>query len=392
MNIRLKKFLNSDATGGVVLIIAAALAMFLANNSTTQQAYADMLAIPVQFRFGELNISKNLLLWINDALMALFFLMVGLEVKRELVMGALAKREQAIFPLIAALGGMLAPGLIFLLFNGADVDTRSGWAIPTATDIAFALGVLALLGSRVPPALKIFLMALAIIDDLGAIVIIALFYTSDLSLFSLSIAAAAIVVLAVMNLLNVRNTGLYLLVGIVLWTAVLKSGVHATLAGVVVGFLIPLAKKEGRSPAIHLEHALHPWVRWLILPLFAFANAGVSLDGVSFNSLFSLLPLGIVAGLLIGKPLGITLFCWLSVKTGLAKLPANTDFRDIAAVGVLCGIGFTMSIFIGSLAYGDSNAELITLAKLGILIGSVLSAVLGYLILWRRLAQRSVSH
>ncbi len=389
MNSRLKKLLNSDATGGVVLIVAAALAMFLANNSSTQQGYLHFLTIPVEFRFGDLDISKNLLLWINDALMALFFLMVGLEVKRELVMGALAKREQAIFPLIAAVGGMLLPGLIFLLFNGADAATRNGWAIPTATDIAFALGILALLGSRVPPALKIFLMALAIIDDLGAIVIIALFYTSDLSLVSLSVAAVAIGVLVVMNLLNVRNTSLYLIVGMVLWTAVLKSGVHATLAGVVVGFLIPLAKKEGHSPAIHLEHALHPWVRWLILPLFAFVNAGVSLDGISFDSLFSLLPLGIMAGLLIGKPLGITLFCWLAVKMGLAKLPENTDFRDIAAVGVLCGIGFTMSIFIGSLAYGDSSAELITLAKLGILIGSVCSAVLGYLILRRRLAKHA---
>ena len=388
MNIRLKKILNSDATGGVVLILAAALAMLLANNSATQQGYRDLLAIPVQFRFGDLDINKDLLLWINDALMALFFLMVGLEVKRELVMGALAKRDQAIFPLIAALGGMVAPAILFLLFNGADAETRSGWAIPTATDIAFALGILALLGSRVPPALKIFLMALAIIDDLGAIVIIALFYTHDLSIASLGVAAVAIGVLALMNLLNIRNTGLYLLVGVVLWTAVLKSGVHATLAGVVVGFLIPLAKKEGHSPAIHLEHALHPWVRWLILPLFAFANAGVSLDGVSFDSLFSLLPLGIIAGLLLGKPLGITLFCWLAVKTGIARLPENTHIRDIAAVGVLCGIGFTMSIFIASLAYGDTNAELITLAKLGILMGSILSALLGYLILWRRLAKR----
>ena len=389
MNIKLKKLLHNDATGGIVLIIAAVLAMLLANNSATQQGYQALLATPVEFRFGELDISKNLLLWINDALMAIFFLMVGLEVKRELVMGALARREQAVFPLIAALGGMLVPGLLFLLFNGGDAVARSGWAIPTATDIAFALGILALLGSRVPPALKIFLMALAIIDDLGAIVIIALFYTNDLSVLALGVAAVAIAVLVLMNLLNVRNTGLYLLVGLVLWTAVLKSGVHATLAGVVVGFLIPLAKKEGHSPAIHLEHALHPWVRWVILPLFAFANAGVSLAGISADSLFSLLPLGIVIGLFIGKPLGITLFCWLAMKTGLAKLPENTRMADICAVGVLCGIGFTMSIFIASLAYGDADAQLITLAKLGILLGSVISAVVGYGMLWRRSARRA---
>ncbi|MEG3126270.1 Na+/H+ antiporter NhaA [Pantoea cypripedii] len=388
MNIRLKKLLNSDASSGVVLIIAAAIAMLLANNTNTHQGYLDLLNIPVEFRFGALDISKNLLLWINDALMAVFFLMVGLEVKREMVMGALARRDQAVFPLIAALGGMVVPGLVFLLFNVGDAATRSGWAIPTATDIAFALGILALLGSRVPPALKIFLMALAIIDDLGAIVIIALFYTSDLSLLSLGVAAGAIVVLGIMNLLNVRNTGLYLLVGLVLWTAVLKSGVHATLAGVVVGFLIPLKKKDGHSPAIHLEHALHPWVRWLILPLFAFANAGVSLAGVTPGSLFSLLPLGIMLGLFVGKPLGITLFCWLSVKTGVAKLPDNTSLRDIAAVGVLCGIGFTMSIFIASLAYGEADPQLITLAKLGILLGSVISAIVGYFLLWRRLPRQ----
>ena len=391
MKIKLKKWLQNDATSGIVLILAAALAMFLANYAGTQQAYQNLLAIPVEFRFGSLDISKNLLLWINDALMAIFFLMVGLEVKREMVMGALAKREQAIFPLIAALGGMLVPGLLFLAFNGADAATRSGWAIPTATDIAFALGILALLGSRVPPALKIFLMALAIIDDLGAIVVIALFYTSDLSIAALGVAAGAIVVLAAMNLLNVRNTGLYLLVGMVLWTAVLKSGVHATLAGVVVGFLIPLKKQEGHSPAIHLEHALHPWVRWLILPLFAFANAGVSLEGIHAGDIFSLLPLGIIVGLLIGKPVGITLFCWLAVKLRLATLPENTRLADIAAVGVLCGIGFTMSIFIASLAYGESNPQLITLAKLGILMGSILSAVAGYVILGRRLARRTAA-
>lgn len=377
----IKRFLANEASGGIILILAAALAMLLANADATQQFYASLLAMPVAFHFGDLHIDKDLLLWINDALMAVFFLAIGLEVKREMVSGALASRDKAIFPLIAALGGMLAPGLIFLLFNGGDEATRSGWAIPTATDIAFALGVLALLGSRVPPALKIFLMALAIIDDLGAILIIALFYTSDLSLLSLTVAAVAIIVLALFNYFNVRRTSLYMVVGVVLWVAVLKSGVHATLAGVIVGFFVPLAEKEGKSPARDLEHGLHPWVTWFILPLFAFANAGVSLTGVSADALFSLLPLGIILGLCIGKPLGITLFCWLGIKIGIARLPEGTSMANIAAVGVLCGIGFTMSIFIASLAYGDLSAELIVLAKLGILCGSLLSAVAGYALL-----------
>lgn len=383
----IKRLLANEATGGVVLILAAILAMLLANIDSTQHFYASLLAMPVEFRFGDLHINKDMLLWINDALMAIFFLAIGLEVKRELVMGSLASRDKAIFPLIAALGGMLAPALIFLLFNGADEVTRNGWAVPTATDIAFALGVLALLGSRVPPALKIFLMALAIIDDLGAIVIIALFYTHQLSLLSLSVAAGAIIVLALLNLFNVRRTSLYMVVGVVLWVAVLKSGVHATLAGVVIGFFVPLADLNGKSPARALEHGLHPWVTWLILPLFAFANAGVALDGVSGGALFSLLPLGIILGLFIGKPLGITLFCWLSIKLGVAKLPEGASLSNIAAVGVLCGIGFTMSIFIASLAYGDLSAELMVLAKLAILIGSLLSAVAGYLLLRAKLSQ-----
>lgn len=374
----LQRFFSNEASGGIILIIAAALAMLLANMGSTSGLYHSFLETPVQLKVGALEINKNMLLWINDALMAVFFLLIGLEVKRELIVGSLASRRQAIFPVIAALGGMVVPALVYLAFNVQDPITREGWAIPAATDIAFALGVLALLGSRVPASLKIFLMALAIIDDLGAIVIIALFYTSDLSLLSLGVAAAAIAALAILNLTGVRRTGIYILVGVILWTAVLKSGVHATLAGVIVGFFIPLKEQNGKSPAVQLEHVLHPWVAYLILPLFAFANAGVSLQGVTIEGLSSLLPLGIIAGLFIGKPLGISLFCWLALKMKWATLPAGTTFKQIMAVGVLCGIGFTMSIFIASLAFGDVDPALINWAKLGILIGSVLSAVVGY--------------
>ncbi|MEM6051383.1 Na+/H+ antiporter NhaA [Erwinia sp. P7711] len=381
MNSALKRLLKNEATGGVVLIIAAAIAMFLANNAGTQQIYQSILNVPVEFRFGSLDISKNLLLWINDALMAIFFLMIGLEVKHELVSGSLATRERAMFPLIAALGGMLAPGLIFAALNHSDPLASNGWAIPTATDIAFALGILALLGSRVPPALKMFLMALAVIDDLGAILIIAFFYTQDLSLTSLAVAGAATAVLILLNKLGVRSISLYMLVGVVLWVAVLKSGIHATVAGVIIGFCVPLKKENGHSPAMHLAHGLAPWVSWLILPLFAFANAGVSLAGVSLNGLLSDVPLGIILGLFIGKPLGITLICWLAIKMRVAALPEGTRMQDIAAVGLLCGIGFTMSIFIASLAFDAAHEEMVTLAKLGILTGSIVSAVVGYSLL-----------
>ena len=377
----LHRFFSSDASGGIILIIAAVVAMLMANIGVTSGWYHAFLETPVQLRVGALEINKNMLLWINDALMAVFFLLIGLEVKRELMQGSLASLRQAAFPIIAAIGGMIVPALLYLAFNYADPITREGWAIPAATDIAFALGVLALLGSRVPLALKIFLMALAIIDDLGAIVIIALFYTSDLSLLSLGVAACAILVLAALNLCGVRRTGIYILVGVVLWTAVLKSGVHATLAGVIVGFFIPLKEKHGRSPAKRLEHVLHPWVAYLILPLFAFANAGVSLQGVTIDGLTSVLPLGIIAG----KPLGISLFCWLALRLKVAQLPEGTNFQQIMAVGILCGIGFTMSIFIASLAFGNVDPELINWAKLGILIGSLLSAVIGYCWLRTRL-------
>lgn len=387
----LQRFVGSDAFGGVILIIAAALAMILANTEWTSHVYQAFLNTPVEVRVGSLHINKNMLLWVNDALMAIFFLMIGLEVKRELVCGSLASARQAAFPVIAALGGMVVPALIYLLFNGQDAVASTGWAIPAATDIAFALGVLALLGNRVPLALKVFLLALAIIDDLGAIIIIALFYTSDLSILSLAVAGAAIVVLALLNLFNVRRVGLYILVGVILWTAVLKSGVHATLAGVVIGFFIPLKEQSGKSPARSLEHALHPWVAYMILPLFAFANAGVSLDGVTLSGLFSLLPLGVIAGLFIGKPLGISLFCWLAVKMKWATLPQGTTFKEIIAVGVLCGIGFTMSIFIASLAFGDADPTLAVFSRLGILLGSSLAAIVGYLLLRRVLPAQKVN-
>ncbi|MCT4714865.1 Na+/H+ antiporter NhaA [Enterobacteriaceae bacterium H18W14] len=388
----LQRFFHGDAASGILLIIAASMAMVLANLDFTSGFYQAFLETPVEVRIGSLDISKNLLLWVNDALMAIFFLMIGLEVKRELVEGSLASCRQAALPMIAALGGMLVPAAIYLIFNYQDPITREGWAIPAATDIAFALGILALLGNRVPVALKVFLMALAIIDDLGAIIIIALFYTSDLSLLSLAVAAGAIAVLALLNICNVRRTGLYILVGLVLWTAVLKSGVHATLAGVIIGFLIPLKEKAGRSPARALEHVLHPWVAFLILPLFAFANAGVSLHGVTLEGLTSLLPMGIVAGLFIGKPLGISLFCWAALKLRLASLPEGTTGKDIMAVGVLCGIGFTMSIFIASLAFGSVDPALITWAKLGILMGSLLSAVVGYSMLRKRFSSGVQQH
>ncbi|EOI5792896.1 Na+/H+ antiporter NhaA [Cronobacter malonaticus] len=382
-----QRFFKSDAAGGIVLIAAAALAMLLANMNATHELYEGFLSTPVELKVGALEIKKNMLLWVNDALMAVFFLLVGLEVKRELVQGSLASRRQASLPVIAALGGMVLPAALYLAFNFQDPVTRAGWAIPAATDIAFALGILALLGSRVPPALKIFLMALAIIDDLGAIVIIALFYTSSLSMMSLLVAAGAIAVLALLNLCNVRRTGVYILVGVVLWTAVLKSGVHATLAGVIIGFFVPLKAQNGHSPAGSLEHALHPWVGSLILPLFAFANAGVSLEGVTLAGLTSLLPLGIIAGLFIGKPLGISLFCALAVKLKWATLPPGVSQKTILAVGVLCGIGFTMSIFIASLAFGDVDAALVTWAKLGILVGSLLAAVIGYALLRSHLSR-----
>ncbi|GEM79500.1 Na(+)/H(+) antiporter NhaA [Vibrio superstes NBRC 103154] len=369
----LKDFFKMESAGGIILVIAAALAMIVAN-SPLNEAYQGALHSYV--------LGMSVEHWVNDGLMALFFLLIGLEVKRELLEGALKSRETAIFPAIAAVGGMVAPALVYVLFNMGNADALAGWAIPAATDIAFALGIMALLGKRVPVSLKVFLLALAIIDDLGVVVIIALFYSSDLSTTALAIGFAMTALLFFMNHKKVTPLKWYLLVGAILWFAVLKSGVHATLAGVVIGFAIPLKGNKGEhSPLKHLEHALHPWSSFMILPIFAFANAGVSLEGISFSTLGSALPMGIALGLLVGKPLGIFSFSWLAVKAGVAKLPAGIDFRHIFAVSVLCGIGFTMSMFIASLAFTGANADFNTHARLGILMGSTLAAVIGYFLL-----------
>ncbi len=377
----IRQFLRLEAAAGLILIVVTLFALMIAN-SPLQNVYHLFLDVPVSVKISSLDISKPLLLWINDGMMAIFFLVVGLEIKRELINGSLKGRDKALFPAIAALGGMLIPALIYLLFNGADETTRQGWAIPTATDIAFALGVMALLGSRVPGNLKVFLLALAIIDDLGAIIIIALFYTHQISLDALGVAAIAIALLAWLNWSGVSKTSAYLIIGLILWVSVLKSGVHATLSGVIVGLMIPLnTPKQKYSLSEELEQSLHPWVAYLILPLFAFANAGVSFEEVSLSGLASLLPSGIACGLFFGKPLGIFIFCWLAVKLGVAKLPDGINFKQIFAVAVLCGIGFTMSIFIASLAFERADEMLSTYSRLGVLVGSAAAAVTGFYLL-----------
>ncbi|WP_159359258.1 Na+/H+ antiporter NhaA [Vibrio cholerae] len=373
MSDMIRDFFKMESAGGILLVIAAAIAMVIAN-SAMGEGYQAFLHTYV---FG-MSVSH----WINDGLMAVFFLLIGLEVKRELLEGALKSRETAIFPAIAAVGGMLAPALIYVAFNFNDPAAIQGWAIPAATDIAFALGIMALLGKRVPVSLKVFLLALAIIDDLGVVVIIALFYSSDLSTIALTIGFIMTGVLFMLNAKHVTKLSIYLVAGLILWIAVLKSDVHATLAGVVIGFAIPLKGNKGEhSPLKHLEHALHPYVAFAILPVFAFANAGISLQGVSLAGLTSMLPLGVALGLFLGKPLGIFSFSWAAVKLGVAKLPEGINFKHIFAVSVLCGIGFTMSIFISSLAFGQANEAYDTYARLGILMGSTTAALLGYSLL-----------
>ncbi|MEN2394797.1 Na+/H+ antiporter NhaA [Pseudomonas halotolerans] len=374
----LARFLQLEAAGGLLLIAAAVLALIL-NNSPLSWLYTDFLDTPVVAQIGALKIAKPALLWINDGLMALFFLLIGLEVKREILDGQLSNPSQIVLPGAAAIGGMVVPALIYWFLNRDNPGALAGWAIPTATDIAFALGVLALLGKRVPVSLKLFLMTLAIIDDLGAIVIIAVFYSGTLSTLSLALAAACIAALVAMNRMGAVKLGPYMIVGLILWVCVLKSGVHATLAGVTLAFCIPLRTKNAEtSPLLTLEHALHPWVAYGILPLFAFANAGLSLSGVTLESFTHHVPMGIAVGLLLGKTVGVFGLTWLAVKIGIASLPANANWGQILGVAILCGIGFTMSLFVGSLAFVPGASEYAGMDRMGILTGSLLAALLGY--------------
>ncbi len=382
----IREFLRLEAAGGIVLVCAATAAMLLAN-SPLSALYDGLLATPVAVQIGALAIAKPLLLWVNDGLMAVFFFLVGLEIKREILEGELSSLSQTALPAAGAVGGMVLPILIYLAFNLDEPVALRGWAIPAATDIAFALGVLSLVGSRVPSSLKVFLLALAIMDDIGAILIIALFYAGDLSLLSLGLALVGVAALVAMNRLGVTRLAGYILIGIAVWVCVLKSGIHATRAGVAVAFCIPLGRGRSGddSPLKQLEHALHPWVAFGILPAFAFANAGVSLSGLSASALFTPVPLGIAAGLFIGKQLGVFGCVVAAVRLGWCRLPPGVTWRHLYGVALLTGIGFTLSLFIGTLAFGGEvfAAEV----RIGVIGGSLLSAALGYGIL-RFLADR----
>jgi len=378
----LREFLSLESAGGLLLIGGAALGLLCANTPLVHW-YDQLLSLPVTVKAGGLGVDKPLLLWINDGLMAVFFLLVALELKREMISGQFADRRQIALPAACAVGGMLAPMAIYAFLNRGNPAAISGFAIPAATDIAFALGILGLLGSRVPTALKLLLTAIAVLDDLGAIVLIAVFYTSDLSLLSLSVALAALAVLIGLNRAGVVKIAPYVFFGSIMWLAVLKSGVHATLAGVALGLTIPMRdpSDEESSPLERLEHDLHPTVAYAILPIFAFANAGVSLAGLAPGALAQPVPLGVALGLLLGKPLGIFGLGALVVLAGLARLPEGVSWKSLFGMAVLCGIGFTMSLFIASLAFEASESNLMLESRLGILAGTTAAAIAGYLIL-----------
>jgi NhaA family Na+:H+ antiporter len=384
MKSTIRNFLQLESAGGIVLIAAAAVAIVVAN--TPLAGYYDLfLQTPVEVRVGALQIAKPLLLWVNDGLMAVFFFLVGLELKREFLDGELSTPANVMLPGIGAIGGMIIPVAIYVFFNHDQPIALQGWAIPAATDIAFALGILMLLGNRVPVALKVFLVSLAIFDDLGAIIIIAIFYSADLSLSALLVASGCLLTLAFMSWRGVNSISPFIFVGIVLWIAVLKSGVHATLAGVALAAFIPMRDQNepGRSPLRELEHDLHQVVAFGVLPLFAFVNAGVSFSGMSVADLLHPVSLGIAMGLFVGKQLGIFTLCFVAIKLGLAKLPDGASWGALYGISILCGVGFTMSLFVGGLAFEHSamDIEIVFDERLGILLGSLLSAVLGYIVL-----------
>ena len=375
-------FLRLESASGILLMLATALAMVFAN-SFLEPFYHFLLNIPIQIHIGALDINKPLLLWINDGLMTVFFFLVGLELKREFLEGELSNRRNIILPGVGAVGGMVFPALIYLLFNSDDPSTWRGWAIPVATDIAFTLGILTLLGTRVPISIKVFLTSLAILDDIGAILVIALFYTSGISTTALMVAGLCILVLILLNKLNYVSHSSYMMVGIVLWIALLKSGIHATLAGVLLAAFIPMRSKKDPdvSPLKVLEHDLHTFVAFVILPVFAFANAGVMLSGITADEALHGVPVGVALGLFLGKQIGIFALCWLSIKLKVAALPKGMTWAGLYGAGALCGIGFTMSLFIGSLAFSDINLHAMFDVRLGIIVGSLMSGVLGYAIL-----------
>ena len=379
----LTRFFKLESSSGIILMLAAVAAITLAN-SPLKPFYSLIIDTPVEIRIGTFQIAKPLLLWINDGLMAIFFFLIGLELKRELIEGELADRNNIILPAVGAIGGMAIPALIYLFLNQDDASAIKGWAIPTATDIAFALGVLSLLGSRVPTSLKIFLTSLAIFDDIGAILIIAIFYTEKMSLTAILIVFVfCIPLLLVLNKKHIESKSLYVLIGIIMWVAMLKSGIHATLTGVILALFIPIKSKikENHSPLKSMENDLHTVVAFFILPVFAFVNSGITVIGLGTEQLFHPVPSGIALGLFLGKQIGVFSFCWLAIKLNLSRLPDGISWMSLYGTAAICGIGFTMSLFIGSLAFEESGVNRIFDERLGIILGSFASGILGYLIL-----------
>lgn len=377
-----REFIKIEASGGIILLAAALLAIIV-SNSPLFPLYSNLFDTDLVFRIGTFEFANPTILCINDGLMVIFFLLVGLEIKREIMEGELNTWKKAVLPAIAAIGGMLVPAFLYIIWNSGDDVALRGWAIPTATDIAFSLGLLALLGSRLPVSLKIFLTALAIFDDIGAIVIIAFFYNKNISWLMLGIALALALILFLLNYLRVTRVTPYILIGFILWICVMQSGVHATLSGILIAFAIPLRNEKNpqRSPLKKLERTLHPWVAFGVLPVFAFANAGINFSGVTWKDFLNPITIGIVLGLAVGKQVGVWLASWAAIRLGLAKLPRGANMMSVYGVGLIAGVGFTMSLFIGSLAFAR-EAGYPELVRIGVVVGSVISGALGYLVLY----------